>query len=130
MFLTTYKPLLNLLLLSAFAFAVHKLIFIGFNINTSNFHYSLEFLYPFYTFLSLVILTILLKVEEKNFDVVGLSFLLITSVKMIICYIVLRPILNDVNQNPIEKLNFLILFFIFLTFDALFSIILVNKKHK
>lgn len=127
MFLKTYKPLLNLLLLATVFYLVHKLIFIGFKINTQDFQYSLEFLYPFFTFLSILILIALLLVKQKSFDNVGMSFMLGTSIKMILCYFILRPILNDVNQNPIEKINFLILFFIFLTFDALLTIRIVNK---
>jgi hypothetical protein len=56
--------------------------------------------------MSTLIFIVLLK--EKSFDNVGMSFLLGTSIKMVFCYLILKPILHIVTyNNTIEKVNFL-----------------------
>jgi ATP/maltotriose-dependent transcriptional regulator MalT len=70
-------------------------------------------------------------VQNKSFDNVGMSFLLTTSVKMIFCYLIVRPVLQRSSpDNTIEKLNFFGLFVVFLAIETLFTIYLVNEKKK
>ena len=111
-------------------YLIHKMVFHGFNINQDHFHYSLETLYLVFFFLSTIIFGILLTVKEKSFDNVGMSFLLATSIKMIFCYLILRPLLQKtIPDNPTERINFFVLFIIFLTIETLFTIRLVNEKQ-
>lgn len=121
---------LTLLGISVLLYAIHKMVFYGFSIKQESFHYSLEMLYLFFFVLSAIILMVLLIIKGRSFDNVGMSFLLATSVKMIFCYLVLRPLLKTPSpENPIERINFFILFIVFLIIDTLFTIRLVNEKQ-
>lgn len=124
------SPFLNLSILVFIIYILHRFIFYGFNIKDDTFHYSLEVLYLFFFFLSAIIFKILLKVKQKSFDNVGMSFLLATSIKMIFCYLIVRPLLHLPTPNdPIERINFFCLFVVFLTIETLFTIRLVNEKE-
>src|SRR6187402_2884278 len=127
------KKLLPFLALSGITILlclIHNLIFYVFNINHDQFHYSLETLYFVFFILSAIIFKVLLTVRERSFDNVGMSFLLATSIKMIFCYLILRPILQISQSNDsTEKINFFMLFIIFLTIETLFTIRLVNEKQ-
>ena len=120
----------TLLGITVFLYAIHKMVFYGLSINQESFHYSLETLYLFFFVLSVIILKVLLIVKDRSFDNVGMSFLLATSIKMIFCYLVLRPLLQTAApNNPAERINFFILFIVFLTIETLFTIRLVNEKQ-
>lgn len=125
-----YKPVLNLLLLTVVAYALHKIIFYSFNIDDVAFHYSLEILYLIFSVLSIIVLVVLLKVKERSFDNVGMSFLLSTSIKMVVCYLILRPVLQASSQNNgIEKKNFLAMFILFLAMETILTIRILNKNQ-
>lgn len=112
-------------------YIIHQLIFWGLNINQDHFKYSLETLYVFFVVLSAILFQILWVVKEKSFDNVGMSFLLATSIKMIMCFVLLRPILQTTHaDNSIERINFFLLFIVFLAIETLFTIGLVNIKQK
>ena len=128
--LKNLSPFLTLLGVSFLLYAIHKMVFYGFNINHEGFYYSLETLYSVYFIFSAIIFKVLLTVKEKSFDNVGMSFLLATSLKMIFCYLILRPLLETAkSNNPTERINFFILFIVFLTIETLFTIRLVNEKQ-
>lgn len=128
--LKSLSPFLILLGVAILLCAIHKMVFYSFNINHEHFHYSLETLYSFFFVFSAIIFKVLLIVKERSFDNVGMSFLLATSIKMIFCYLILRPILQISQSNDsTEKINFFMLFIIFLTIETLFTIRLVNEKQ-
>lgn len=128
--LKNYKPLLSLLLLAGLAYILHKIVFYAFNINDNAFHYSLETLYLFFLGLSILVFIVLLKVKERSFDNVGMSFLLSTSIKMIFCYLILRPLLQvSAQNNALEKKNFFIMFILFLAIETVLTIRLLNEKQ-
>jgi hypothetical protein len=123
-------PFLTLMSIAFLLYVVHKLIFDIFKINKGQFHYSLEELYLFFFVLSAIIFKVLLLIKEKSFDNVGMSFLLATSIKMVFCYLILRPLLQTPKaNNPTERINFFILFIVFLAIETLFTIRLVNEKQ-
>lgn len=125
-----YKAFLTLFIIAALAYLLHKIIFYSFNIDDDTFHYSLEVLYLFFFILSSIIFKVLLVVKEKSFDNVGMSFLLATSVKMVICYLILRPLLQiQRTNNPTERINFFVLFIVFLAIETVLTIRLVNEKQ-
>jgi hypothetical protein len=128
--LKSLTPFLNLLAISLLLYAIHKIIFYGFNVNQESFHYTLETLYLFFFILSAIIFKVLLIIKERSFDNVGMSFLLATSIKMVFCYLILRPLLQiPKGNNPTERINFFILFIVFLTIETLFTIRMVNEKQ-
>ena len=128
--LKNYKPLLYILFFAVAAYLVHKMIFSALKIEEAHFYYSLETLYVLFFALSISIMFVILKVKERSFDNVGMSFLIVTSLKMVFCYLVLRPLLQLSNSSdPTEKINFFILFIVFLIIDTLFTIRLLNEKQ-
>lgn len=123
-------PFFTLLAVSFLLYSIHKMVFYGFTINQDQFHYSLETLYLFFFFLSAIIFKVLLTIKARSFDNVGMSFLIVTSIKMVFCYLILRPLLQtQQSNNPTERINFFILFIVFLTIETLFTIRLVNDKQ-
>jgi hypothetical protein len=89
---------------------------------------SILVLYLVYFILSAIILIIVVKVSKKNFDQVGMTFMILTSVKMAISFFIVRPILANSAENDIEKMNFFAVFILFLIIETLITIRLLNKK--
>ena len=105
--LKNYKPLISLALLITVVYILHKIIFYSFNIDDAPFHYSIEELYMLFSVLSAVVLFVLLKVKERSFDNVGMSFLLSTSIKMVVCYLILRPVLQQNFSDGWSRISFI-----------------------
>lgn len=128
--LKNYKPLLPLLVLAVLAYVVHRVAFYLLEINDATFYYSIKTLYMVFLVLSIMVFVILLKVKERSFDNVGMSFLLSTSIKMIVCYLILKPILQVTAQNnAIEKKNFFMMFILFLAIETILTIRILNEKQ-
>ncbi|MFY8110699.1 MAG: hypothetical protein ACOVKP_01715 [Flavobacterium sp.] len=126
-----FKKIIPLLFAILIAYAVHQGLFFVFKINTQNFIYSLPELYAWFTLFTLLVVFVLLLVKRKNLDNVGMSFLLVTIIKIVFCYLILRSILKEATlQNSVEKSNFFGLFIFFLVLETLFTIHLVNEKQK
>lgn len=127
-----FKPLLNLLLAMVTFYIVHKLVFYIFEkqIQNAHFQYSLEILYLIFSALSVVIVAILIKVKQKNINNVGMVFLLLTSIKMFIAFAFLFPILSkSIDRISIEKINFFVIFIIFLSTETLITIRILNNNQ-
>ena len=126
------KPIGILLLIITAIYTIHKsiLTFTILKLQVATFEFSLEKLYLMFAFMTMTIILILIKVKQKSLDNVGMTFLLITSIKMIICYIIGRGIINQVNsENQLEKWNFFALFIVFLLIETLFTIYLLNAAN-
>ena len=127
-----YRPILEVLLLSMVVYLLHKVVFFlnDNNPKFQNFHFSIEVVDGFFFVCSVIILFILIKVKEKNIDNVGYTFLLVTFIKMGISYAVLFPILHSGNPNiKIEKLNFFVIFALFLTIETIVTARILNNKQ-
>jgi hypothetical protein len=96
---------------------------------SQKFYLSIPVLYLIYFIFSKIILFILVQISKKNFDTVGMAFLVITSVKMVVSFFIVRPILNSTTENTIEKANFFFIFILFLAIETLITIRLLNKKQ-
>jgi hypothetical protein len=117
-----YQPLMEVTLLSILVYLAHKLVFFlnENNPNLQGFHFPIEVVYGFFFVCSLLIILILIKVNEKNIDNVGFTFLLVTFIKMALSYVILSPILNSGNPNVrTEKIDFFIIFALFLTIETI-----------
>jgi hypothetical protein len=127
-----YQPILETLGISLFAYILHK-VFFYFNKNNpkyTNFIYPIEGLYVFFGICSVLIILLLIKVKNKNIDNVGHTFLLITSIKMVLSYALLYPILNSTRENiAIEKINFFIVFALFLAIETIVTIRILNNNQ-
>ena len=129
MILKNKESLLFLLASAIVAYVLHKIFFYVFKINQDVFYYSLEKLYGIFSILSSIIILILLKIKERNFDQVGMSFLLLTSIKIIFYFLLLKSILkNSSIEVSTEKMNFFAMFIVFLTIETVITIRLLNEK--
>lgn len=130
--ITKYKPVLEVIVLAIVAFFVHELFFFLTDRTTiaGGFIYSIPILYLFFLVCSIVILLILIKMKEKNIDSVGQTFLLLTSIKMVLAYVLLYPILQSTSKLiTVEKANFFITFAIFLTIETVVTVRILNKNQ-
>ena len=127
-----YQAILEVLSISILVYLIHKLFFFLNNNNPKfqGFHFPIEIIYGFFLICSILIILILIKVKSKNIDNVGYTFLLVTCIKMAISYAVLSPILHSGNINVrIEKLNFFLIFALFLTIETVVTIRILNNKQ-
>lgn len=119
-----YSPIFLVILSVILLFAIHKSIvhFSGWNDIYNTFHYSLEQLYLAFGLASLLIIFILIKVKERNFDQIGMAFMVLITVKMATFYFVFKPVIsNRTDDAQWERTNFIILFMAFLILETLIS---------
>nr|WP_315223858.1 hypothetical protein [uncultured Flavobacterium sp.] len=130
MFFKNYRPFLQLFFLAATAYILHRAVFFGLHINTKNFFYSIELLYLIFFGTTALLYIIVLVVKKKNFEIVGMSFLFGTFAQMLLGYLILRPVLENKSEEvTIEKINFFAIFILFLLFETLLTIRLLNEKR-
>lgn len=130
MLLKSYKPFLQLFFFALAAYMLHKAAFLLLKVDSQNFYYSIEFLYLIFLGISALLYLILLIVKKKNFEIVGMVFLFGTFAQMLLGYLVLRPILENKSDGVIiEKINFFIIFILFLLFETLLTVRLLNEKR-
>ena len=124
------NPLLEVTFSALFLFVLHKLYFFLLGSETDTFYFSIEVVYGFFFAASLTIIVILMLIKKKNIDSVGFVFLLITSLKIVISYFLLRKIIiNDGQHLQTEKLHFFIVFAVFLAIETVVTIRILNKKQ-
>jgi hypothetical protein len=84
----------------------------------------------FFGFSSVLIVFLLVKINQKNINNVGYTFLLVTSVKMALAYFFLQPILNSKTEFiKMDKMNFFVIFIVFLIIETSVTIKMLNKKQ-
>lgn len=130
--LKKFRFLFIVFIAAIIGFVIHKTIFHFFvpKVFENNFVYSIPLLYAFFAFFSAIIVFILMKIKEKSIDNVGYTFLLLTSLKMVMAYIFLRPILTvNLPKTPTEKTNFFIIFIFFLIIETTVTIRILNNKQ-
>lgn len=132
MTLKNLKFIIPLVTVSVLFFVMDKLFFQYYLPNIeSRFEHSIENVFGFFLFCSILIILILIKIKQKNINNVGQSFLLITSIKMVLSLILAKPILDSVSEiSKIEKYNFLIIFGFFLILECYFTIRMLNNEDK
>jgi len=114
----------------AILFCVANFFLLHFNvIPHAPYHYPIPVVYLFFWIFTLVIVSILTKIGEKNVAQVGYAFLLLTGVKMAASYFFAKPILAKTIEFPTEKANFFAVFVLFLAIEAYFTVRLLNNKQ-
>ena len=123
------KPIGFLIAVTVLAYVTNKILVNVFNINTVPFKYSVEVLHVFFAAFSIITLVVLLKIKQINIDIVGNTFLLLSSFKMILAYLLVKPILNNSSSNAtVEKWHFFSIFIFFLLLETLLVAYLLNYK--
>ena len=126
------KSIFTILLLGIIGFAIHKLLFYFFVPITyeADFIYSIPLLYIGFFFSSTLLVLVLNKIKQLSIDNVGYAFLALTSLKMLVAYIFVRPILSlNLPKTPVEKMNFFIIFIYFLATETVVTIRILNNKQ-
>jgi hypothetical protein len=132
MSLKKFRFLFLVFITAIIGFVLHKTIFYFFvpNIYENSFVYSTALLYAFFAIFSTIIIFILIQIKERSIDNVGYTFLFLTSLKMVVAYIFLRPILSvNFPKTPTEKINFFIIFIYFLAIETIATIRILNNKQ-
>lgn len=126
------QPLLEVFIAAILCFAIHSLFFY-YNQNNpkfQDFHFDLTTVYVFFLSCSLTIIMLLLFVKQRSIDNVGFTFLFATCLKIGISFALLMPILNSKNSNiGYEKINFFIVFAIFLIIETTVTIRILNNNQ-
>lgn len=118
----------KIVLLSVLLVSLHYFVF-----QNTIFSIDNDLIQKFYFFLiSLNIFTyyILLKISEKKPDFVGYTFLGFVLIKMVVSFVFLYP---TIQSNILDKEMFILVFFglyfIYLIFETVLSVTLINKKN-
>ena len=120
------KTILQIIGIAFSVYVIQKILFEVLNINSSSFQISLEGIHCIMLGFSVGIMLILNAVFRKNKDVVGMTFLLLTSIKVSLIYFIGSLfILEEANQ--IEKWNFYGLFVFYLALETIFSAGRLNR---
>ena len=125
----SFEILKKLTPVALFFLIIHVLLFKlpFFNNVESEFYYSIPVLYVLFFMFSSLILIVVTKISEKNFDNTGMVFMIATSIKMAVAFFLVRPIL-PLEDNKIEKINFFIIFILFLLIETILVAKILNKK--
>lgn len=128
---TIAKPIVGLGLLSGLFSLLNTLYykFIAAAVNTDDFVYSLAVQYALFFILSSLIMVVLQIVGKKNKEQLGYTFLLATGIKMAICYLMARPVIAKGEAAAGEKVNFFIIFIVYLVIEAYYTARLLNNKQ-
>ena len=125
----SFEILKKLTPVALFFLIIHVLLFKlpFFNNVESEFYYSIPVLYVLFFMFSSLILIVVTKISEKNFDNTGMVFMIATSIKMAVAFFLVRPILH-LEGNKIEKINFFAVFILFLLLETIIAAKFLNKK--
>lgn len=130
--LQKFKSIFTLLVLGVIGYLIQKTAFYFWvpKLYQDHFVYTLELLYLFFFFFSSFLVLVLDKVKQKSINSVGYTFLLLTTAKMGIAYVFLKPILAaNAEKTPVEKMSFFIIFIYFLAIETYVTIRILNNKQ-
>ena len=106
---------------------IHYLVFENSSFNLQN--KLIQRFYLFLTLLNLFTFYILLKVNEKKSEYVGYTFLGFVLIKMVVSFVFLYPIIiSKMLEKEKYILVFFVLYFVYLIFETVSSLFLINKK--
>lgn len=95
----------------------------------ADFVYPVQTLYLLFFVFSVIILFALYKISEISASQTGFVFLGLTTLKVVGSYFVAAPILSKTIDSTTERVNFLLIFMLFLSIEAYFTVQLLNKKQ-
>lgn len=128
-----YRTIFILLIIAPLLAGIHTLIlnhFVAAEVCKS-FHYSLPTLYCLFTAASVIILLIGIIMKQRGPEQIGNVFLITTSVKVGLCYALIYPVLNtDTQSAHFEKINFFVIFSLFLAIEVILTSRLLNDDDK
>ena len=126
-----YRPLLEAIAMAGVALGIHfaLLHLVWPSARMNNWQHDITTIYGFFFISSLLIVSILIRIKQKNIDSVGNTFMLLTCIKAVLAYVLLHPILESPQTDvAFEKANFFAVFAVFLTIETIVSVRLVQKS--
>jgi len=122
-----WRPIAEIGVTGVIVMAIHAfLLMIWLGKDFSKCHIPLAVLYAFFGLSSMLIIAVLVVIRRRNLDSVGQVFMALTCVKAIAAWFIGRPLLlPDVPQW--EKLQFFILFLVFLALETAVSVRLLQR---
>jgi hypothetical protein len=125
------SSLLLLFIFTVVCFFFNKKIleYTHFQYSNEIFRFSLVQIYSFFFFASTIIILSLEFLKKRFFDSLGYIFMSLTSIKIGLVFFLFNSLMNnDTAQGRIEKINFFIVFALFLAVETILSIRILNKK--
>lgn len=124
------KPIRYVVLFSILAFLLHSycLSHSAYSGEVAEWHNPLIEIYLFFGVCSVFIVFAFLVISIKDIDNAGNSFLLLTILKMIVAYGYFYSMLTSDAPENHEKINFFIVFAVFLTVETIISVRILNDK--
>jgi len=95
----------------------------------ATFTYSVATVYVLFFVFSVIILFALHQIAKISPTQTGYVFLGLTTLKVAGSYFFVAPILSKTISFPSERINFFVIFMLFLFIEAYFTAILLNKKQ-
>ncbi|TXE21243.1 hypothetical protein ES731_02105 [Psychroflexus gondwanensis] len=121
------NPYVSIFLFSAVILLIHYSIDLVFKVVT---YYSLFSIYVFHIISALAVAAIVQLVYKKSQDHAGFAFMGTSLLKMLAAILFLLPgFLSDDKPSFTNILNFFIPYFVFLIFEAIQVIKLINQKE-
>lgn len=133
MFSKKYSSVVLVLIISMVLYFVHKSVvgFMELRDVFSSFNMSLELLYSVFGLVAALIIFVLLLVKEKDYNQIGMAFLGLITLKMIVVYFVFKPnIPKNIEGTNYEKINFIVLFILFLIIEVVVATRILNAKKE
>ena len=127
-----YSLLLKITGTAVILYALNKLLFLlpDFAEVYTRYHHSLELLYIFFLVCAIVVLAAVIVVHKKSPDNTGFAYVGGTLIQMAASYAMLRPLLAAPEGTAgFEKVNFFIVFILFLATETILAIGILNKKQ-
>lgn len=126
-----FRPLLEAIVMAGIAFGIHFMLLhlVWPSTRMNDWQHGIGLIYGFFFVCSLAIVAVLIRVKRKNIDSVGNTFMLLTCLKAVLAYVLVYPILQS-NQPDVgfEKINFFVVFAVFLAIETTVSIRLVQDN--
>ena len=121
--LQIFKAIATTVFIALLLFILNKLILENTSLSSSYqiYQFSLVTIYLVLALFSIAILITLYIVNAKNKDIVGMTFLLLTTIKTGIYYFIFSDIVTSSNRNSVEKINFFMVFILFLAIETLIN---------
>lgn len=132
-FLKKYKPLFLILICVVLMYAIHRSLtfLLEWNSVYAGFRFSLEKLYLCFGLASLLIIFVLLKVKQRNFDQIGMAFMALITIKMFVFYFIFKSVISsEISETEWERTNFIILFMAFLILETVVSSQILKSQEK
>lgn len=121
-----WRPLWQMLIISAVIFGIHAGLLYVFNIPWSVPMVPMLGLYGFFAVCASVLIISMIFTKKKNRDAVGYTFLLVTSLQLALSYFMIRHALNHPETDLTDKLNLGFVFAAFLLAETLVGMKMLN----